>query len=155
MSFSQAEVNGLFDAIVSDLLALGVFDSVNQHEPKSTPQNGVTASVWIDRFTPVGRASGLSAVSGVVVFNMRIYTSMVSMPFDYIDPNVATAAMTVMDTFSNDYTLGGMVRNVDLLGMYGVPLAWQAGYIEIDRKMFRQVTLSVPLVINDLFTMEP
>ena len=154
MSFSQASVNQLFDSIQSTCLTLGVFDSVNTHEPKSAPQKGVTASIWVDSIVPNGRASGLDATSGVVTFNVRCYTSMLAQPYDYIDPNLTTAAMTVLNAFSEDFTFGETVRDIDLLGMYGVSMNARAGYLSIDNKMFRIITVTVPVVINDLFTQE-
>lgn len=152
MSFSQAAVNQLFDSIVSTCLTLGVFESVNQHEPKTAPQAGTYAAVWVDSITPVARASGLNATSGVVVFNVRCYSSMLQQPLDAIDPGLTTAAMTVMDAFSGDFTFGGTVRDVDLLGMYGQPMGGRAGYINIDGKMFRVFTITIPVIINDLWT---
>lgn len=152
MAFSQQQVNDLFDALVSDLLQLGVFDTVNMHEPKSAPGNGITGAAWIDTINPVGRASGLDATSGVVIFMIRCYTSMLSQPYDSIDPNLTTAAMTVLNQYSGGFTLGGSVRDIDLLGMYGVSLSARAGYISIDSKMFRVFTVTVPVIVNDLFT---
>lgn len=152
MSFNQAAVNSLFDQVVSEVMTLGIFDSVNSHEPKSAPQRGLSASVWMDSVTPIGRASGLAAVSGVVVLNIRCYSSMLQQPLDAIDPNLMTAASSLLNAFSGEFTLGGTVRDIDLLGMYGRSLSAQAGYISIDSKMFRVMTVTVPVVINDMFS---
>jgi hypothetical protein len=154
MSFSQAAVNQLFSSIQSSMMTLGLFESVNNHEPKSAPQNGLTAALWVDSITPVGRASGLSATSGVVMFNIRIYTSTFSLPYDNIDPNLTTAAMTVLNAYTGSFTFGETIRDIDLLGMYGTPMGARAGYISIDNKMYRIYTITMPVVIDDLWIQE-
>ena len=155
MSFNQSAVNSLFDQVVSEVMQLGVFETVNTHEPKSAPQNGLHASVWMDSIAPTGRASGLAAISGVVTLMIRCYSSMLQQPLDAIDPNLMYASSTIINAFSGEFTLGGTVRDVDLLGMYGRSLSAQAGYLSIDNKMFRVMTITVPVVINDMFSEVP
>lgn len=155
MSFNQAAVNQLFDSVQSKCMTLGVFETVNTHEPKSAPQNGITASIWIDSINPIGRASGLNVTSGTVVFNIRMYSGMLSLSYDLIDPKLVTAAMTVLDAFSGGFTFGSTVRDIDLLGMYGASMKSQAGYINVDNKMFRIVTVTLPVIINDLWVQSP
>lgn len=152
MTFNQAAVDDLFDKVVSRALTLGVFDTVNQHEPKSAPGNGIRAAVWVQNIAPVARASGLNATSGVVTLNLRVYNSFLQMPLDEIDPDTMTASSTVMNAFSTDFTLGGSVRCIDLLGMYGASMSAQAGYQEVSGKMYRIMTVTIPVVINDLWT---
>lgn len=154
MSFDQAAVNTLFAQVESAALGLAVFESVNMHEPKSAPGNGVRAACWVQDIRPVGRASGLSKTSGVVTFQFRIYTSFMQMPYDQIDPNALTAATTLLNAFSGKFTLGGTVRNIDLLGMYGTAMGAQAGYLTQDSKTFRVMTVTLPVVIDDLWTQE-
>ena len=62
----------------------------------------------------------------------------------------------LIGAYSGDFDFGGEagVRAVDLLGMTGTPLAAIAGYIEMDRKMMRVITITLPVVINDLWTQE-
>jgi hypothetical protein len=151
MSFDQAAVAALFNSVVSKVLTLGVFQTVNQHEPKSAPGNGMRAFVWVDAIQPVGRASGLSSTSGVVTLNVRIYSNFLQMPLDGIDPDILTATSTVMNAFSNDFTLGGTVREIDLLGMYGAAMGAVAGYITQENKVYRIMTVTLPVVLNDLW----
>ena len=77
MAFDAAAVSSLFAHVQSAALTLGIFDSVNTHEPLSAPGNGVHAAVWVDSIVPVGRASGLSATSGVVTLMFRCYSSAI------------------------------------------------------------------------------
>lgn len=155
MAFNQAAVNSLFSAVESQLMQLGVFDSVNAHEPRSAPQKGISASVWADQILPAPAASGVNVVSGVVVLNIRVYSSALAQPLDAIDPNMLTAVSTVMNAFAGSFTFAGSVRNIDLLGAHGRALSAQAGYVEIDRKWLRVMTITVPVIINDMFTEVP
>ncbi len=45
---------------------------------------------------------------------MRLYTPMVQEPEDAIDPNLMTALDALMAAYSADFTLGEIVREVDL-----------------------------------------
>lgn len=139
----------LLNAAMSHAMRLGVFDSVNGHEPKSAPGSGVTCAVWVQNIRPIPLASGLDATSALVVLNQRVYIPMVAEPQDMIDPRVAGAVTALMQAYTEGFTLDGVIRNVDLLGMYGVPMDAQAGYLEQDKKMFRVMTVTLPLVVND------
>lgn len=155
MSFDDAAVRTLFDDLESHLLSLGIFDSVNTHEPKSGPVgNGITAAMWMQRVRPV-RTSGLASTSAVIVFMARLYTNMLTSPEDMIDPNLLAAATTVIDAYSGDFTLDGTVREVDLLGAYGTPLGADAAYVKVDKHMYRVYDITIPVVINDCWVQTP
>lgn len=154
MGFDQAAVNDLYSRVMSGALQTGLFETVNGHEPKSAPGNGLTAAVWVDTITGVGAASGLSATSGVVTLNVRIYTPFLQEPPDAIDPNMLTAASTLLGLYTGDFSLGATVRNIDLLGSYGRALAAAAGYLTQDSTIYRVMTITLPVVINDLWTQE-
>lgn len=152
-NFNDAAINGVFNSIVSYCMATGRFDQVNQHEPKSAPGTGIFCSIWINQIRPI-EASGLAATSGVVELQARIYTSFAQQPFDMIDPNVTSATLDIMGALSGDFNFQGTndVRNVDLLGAYiAGGLRSQAGYVEIDRQIYRVMTIFIPIVINDMF----
>lgn len=151
--FNDAAINSVLDKIVSYALVSGRFDAVNQHEPKSAPGNQVTFAVWVQSIKPMPRASGLSATSGVILYTGRIYQNFRSQPFDMIDPTVTAACTDMMGTLSGDFNFGGVggVRSLDLLGMYGPSLSAAAGYVEIDKTVYRVMTLQIPIIINDMF----
>lgn len=152
MAFNDAAISAVFNKIVSYALASGRFDSVNQHEPKSAPGSGLSCSIWVQNIRPI-TSSGLAMTSGVVEINARIYTSFISEPFDAIDPSVMAATSDIMGALSGDFSFGGSanVRCVDLLGMEGTALSSQAGYVELDRKMYRVMTILIPVIINDMW----
>jgi hypothetical protein len=153
MAFDQSAVLSLVDKVTSHAMTLGLFTAVNGHEPKSAPGNGLLAAVWADRITPLPAASGLAAASGMCVLNVRIYGNMLAKPEDDVDPRLMTAATTLIGAYCGDFDFGATVRNVDVFGAYGTALAGQAGYLSIDGHMYRIITITVPVVINDMWNL--
>lgn len=147
--------SGIFAALVSHGMASGLFERVNQHEPKNAPGNGLTMAVWLDRIVPATGSSGLNSTTGLLLFSVRVYSSMVAEPQDDIDPALLTAVDALFSAYSGDFELGGLVREVDLLGQFSNPLSATFGYVTIDSKMYRVGTLTVPLVVNDLWSQTP
>lgn len=154
-SFNDAAIYDVFDRIIGFAEATGRFDSVNQHEPKNAPGNGVVAALWIQNLKPT--KSGQSETSVILNLNLRLYTNFRAEPFDIIDPNIMAASTDIMAQLSGDFEMGGSdnVRFIDLLGAYGSGLTLNAGYVEIDRSIYRVMTITIPIVINDAFTQEP
>ncbi|MFD5697444.1 hypothetical protein [Streptomyces lasiicapitis] len=149
------DITALLDAVVSHALASGRFEMVNQHEPKNAPSTGgLTAAVWVDDTMAI-RGSGLDSVSALLVFNVRVYTSAQQEPADAIDPAVVAAVDALCRAYAGDFTLGDLVRHVDLLGVYGQPLRARAGYLSQDGVPFRVMTIWLPCVVNDLWTEAP
>lgn len=149
MSFDPTAV---MDALASVAQASGHFDAVDGHEPKSAPPGtGLTYAVWVDQIRPVAAASGLAATSAALTFALRIYTPFVSEPQDAIDPAVITATWDIMTAITADFSLGGLVRNVDVFGAHGEPFGSRAGYLNLDGKIFRVMTITLPVVVSDAF----
>lgn len=145
------DTSAILDPLVSHALGTGLFERVNLREPKSAPGNGLTAAIWGDRIGPVPAGSGLTQTSGRVVFNLRLYQSMLAEPQDLIDPTMLSAVDALMGAYSGDFSLGENVRNIDLLGAHGVALEAQAGYLNQDGRLFRVYTMTVPVIINDMW----
>ena len=144
----------LFDAIESHALASGLFDDVNTHEPKSAPGTGITCAIWIQNIGPAVAASGLAATSARIEFSVRLYTSFLAEPVDLIDKNLLDASIALMEDYSGDFGLSIVtgVSHIDLLGAYGTPLQADAGYLNQDGKIYRVVTINLPIIYNDLWT---
>lgn len=149
MSINAASI---MDKMQSHAMALGVFERVNLHEPKNAPGSGLSAAIWIDYVGPAPANSGLTATSSLLVFNIRIYSSMLAEPQDYIDPNVIDAVDLLMGAYSGDFELGSSVAWIDLLGQSGRRMEAQAGYINQDGKMFRIMTITLPVALNDVWS---
>ncbi|MFD5509109.1 hypothetical protein ACFWIB_15210 [Streptomyces sp. NPDC127051] len=145
---------GILDAAVSHAMASGHFEHVNGHEPQNAPSLGLTAAVWVDSVQPV-RASGLDSTTVRLTLNVRLYTSTQSDPPDAIDPALMTAVDDLCAAYVGDFTLGGLVRNVDILGAHGQPLLVRAGYVQQSGAIYRVMTITLPVIVNDLWEQEP
>ena len=145
---------GLFTALSSHAMTLGLFDRVNNHEPHNAPGNGLTCAFWWMRLAPA-LSSGLSSTSGVVTFMARIFKPA-PIPQDENDLEVLTATDALIAAYSGDFTLGDRVRQADLLGQTGQPLSAQAGWLTVDENTkYRTSDITIPLIVNDLFTQAP
>ena len=141
----------LIGKAVDHALTLGVFERVNGHEPKSAPGSGLTAAIWAQEVTPV-QSSGLASTSVRVELYTRLFTNMLAEPQDAIDPAMLDAVDLLCAAYSASFTLGEAVRKVDLLGSDGVALSAKAGYITQDGRIYRVMTITLPLIVNDLWT---
>jgi hypothetical protein len=147
--------SAILDALVSHAMRLGIFETVNAHEVVSPPGHGLHAEVWADSIAPVPAGSGLHATSARVVWNIRIRGNADAQPRDMIDPHMMGAVDVLLAAYSGDFTLGGLVRNVDLLGMAGGALSARAGYLEQDRKTYRVMDVIVPVIVSDVWEQVP
>jgi hypothetical protein len=152
MAFNDAAVDALLAAVESVAMKTGYFRRVNTHEPKASPGSGLTCAIWAQTVEPVAAASGLASTSGYVVLWARIYGNMLQKPEDDIDPRLMKAGSSLIGAYSADFTLGGTTRNIDLLGEYGQKLGGQAGYVAIGDSMYRIFTVTVPCIVNDMWT---
>lgn len=149
----MVDVLDLFARMESHALSLGIFDRVNRHEATGAPGKGYTASIWVDQLSPI-RSSGLNSTSTRVTFFVRTYTPIFQEPLDMIEPDMLQNANLLMAAYSGDFTLGGTIREVDLLGETGAGLEMRAGYVTIDSTLHRVYTVTVPVIVNDLFSQE-
>lgn len=149
------DFQGLVDTAVSYALTTGEFDTVNAHEPKAPPGNGMTCSVWASSIHAVP-SSGLASVSMLVELTMRVQTpSQVAGPLDAIDPLMMRAVATLMSTFAGGFTLSDTVRNVDLFGQHSQGLNAKPGYVTQNGTVYRVFDVSVSSIINDVLTEAP
>lgn len=150
MSFDKNAAVALFSQLTSHAKSLKVFDRVNSHDPDSTPGQGVSCSITLASIDANPAASGLAAVSGVITFSVRVWSSLMQKPLDAVDPAVLGAVSSLLNAYSGAFTLGGTVRDIDLLALKA-----QAAYLNSEGKEFRVVEITVPIVVNDLWGMVP
>lgn len=146
------------DKLYSHCARAGVFDTVNGHEVKNAPGKGTHAELFLDAIDPI-QASGLASTSVRLAWKIRISTDMLAEPQDGIDPRIANAADVLFSSLHGDFQLNDDavddVRAIDLLGMYGPALAAKAGYINRDNKQYRVMDVTVPVLLNDVWTDSP
>lgn len=143
------DTTAILDAVASRAMRLGQFERFTRHEPKGAPGQGLTVAFWVQSLTPLALASGLAATSARLEVTCRFYQPMLTEPQDEIDPRIMAATDALFTVLSGDFDLDGLVRNVDLLGAFGVGLSAQAGYQTIDRTLYRVMTIVIPLVVSD------
>jgi hypothetical protein len=153
VSLVSLPIRSILDAMNSHAMKLGVFDKVAGHEPKNAPGSGLWAALFLGDGEAVGEVSGLNAVSGRVEVQIRITQNMLAEPQDDIDPTIADAVDALMAAYCADFTLNGLIRNVDVFGETGQRLGWRAGYVEQDHKMFRAFDVTVPMIVNDFWSL--
>lgn len=144
-NFAAADADALFSAIRSTAKQLGVFSATIGHDPENAPPSGVSCSIALGGVKPV-TTSGLAAVSGQVTLTVHVWSFAQARPLDDVDPQVLAATCSLMGAFAGGFTLGGLVREVDLFAMDAKP-----GYVNFQGKEFRTMTITLPIVINDMF----
>jgi hypothetical protein len=143
-------------ALTDHALASGHFERVGKHEPKAPPPGGgLNAALWVQRVAPAVGMSGLKDTAGIVTFRLRIYQNMLYEPQDDIDPRIDRARDALMLAYSADFTLGGLIRNVVLLGPSGASLSAEAGYVPLGNTMQRVFDITIPCVVNDCWPQQP
>lgn len=146
-NFNQEAATALFSALQSYAQELALFENVDTHEPANAPGNRLYCSIVLGSIKADGNISGLGAASGIVTFTVRIWSSAMQRPLDSIDPEVLGAAMAYMGALAGGFTLGETIRNIDIFGL-SAQLAWA----DFQGKQYRLVEITVPAVINDLWT---
>lgn len=142
-------------AAMSHAQALGLFEQVLGHEPVSAPGSGLIYAMWVSDIEPIPARSGLNSVSVRLELTGRVFMPADSEPQDDIDTTVTAAVNGLMREYCGDFTLGGTVANVDLLGAHGAKLRAKPGYTRFDSTTYRIATLTIPLVINNVWTEAP
>lgn len=148
---SEAWIDAVLDAVVSDILASGYFRQVNEHESQTPPTSEMTADVWGQSLEPIELASGLTTTSARIIFTVRVYSILRTEQSDRIDRDMWQAASNLMRRYHDDFDFGGVIRNVDLLGTYGVKLGAVAGYLPVADGEYRIIDITVPCLINDVW----
>lgn len=141
--------------LISHAQKLGHFEQVLGHEPLSAPTAGLTYAVWVADVAPVPARSGLNSVSVRLEMAGRVLHRADSFPQDDIDVTVTAAVDALMGAYCGDFELGGAVANVDLLGAHGASLRTRFGFTRLDTTTYRVAALTIPLILNDVWTEAP
>ncbi len=148
----SANASAILVALRDHARAIGVFDVVRVAEFKSEPPNGLCLGLWMQQLGVSPGAGGLAVSSALLQATAQIYYPAFSTPEEDIDLKVTNAADLYLGRLNGDVTLGGLVRNIDILGEFDEPIAWIYGYVTIGQKVSRTATLPINAVINDAWT---
>jgi hypothetical protein len=151
MSATENLFDQIFAKYGSFLSTLG-YDRVLGEEFRSAPGRGISCAYWVQRMAPAINQSGLSSTSCVLVFSTRLMSDMIASRDGQVDPKLTRAASLLFGRVIGGFTLDGLIKNVDVRGSAGYgALDAQAGWIKIDDKWYRIYTISVPMIVNDLW----
>ena len=135
-------------------LKTGKFTNVRNYEPRGNPANGLTLALLSGPKVPI-KSSGLSKVSLRWQIDGQIYLPLHMDPPENIDEKLTAAAAHYLELLCGQFTLGGLVRCVDVFGMDGEGLTSTPGYLENNSKTYRVEQLMIPLLINETWTLTP
>lgn len=147
------DIEATINVITSHAAASGWFSQVTAYEPRSLPKGGdrLSAIFWLDEFRPEAKASGLAATSAYMIMRARAMLPLRSAPEQTIDLRLAKASIEYCRRISGDFSLGGNVRNVDLLGSRGTGLSFRLTYVEQDGTWYRASMITIPCIVNDVW----
>lgn len=125
-----------------------------RHEPLSAPSGtGVTVCVFPGApMSPITSSSSLTGADVRLEFIVRLLKDAVTEPQDDRETDLIDAYDAVMTSLLGSFTLGGTVRSVDVLGESGQLATGTWGYVQIDSTIFRMVDITVPVMINEVWT---
>lgn len=144
----------VIEMVASHAMSTGQFERVNQHESKNSPGNGLYCDVTVLQGQALALASGLSVTSALLVMSVVLYVNAQQEPLDDIDGCLMDALDDLLQKYNGDFTLDGLIRNVDILGSHGAPLQWTMGHMDRSGGMIRAAEIVLPLVISDAWEQE-
>lgn len=127
----------------------GRFEHARIGEYKKTPGPKLRFAVWLENLGSAAFGSGLSSTAGLVAATARLYMPTDHRPEDEVETLPAAAADLYLGRLNADLTLGGLVRNIDVLAEQGQQLLWEFGHIVYDQTIYRIADLPVRCVVND------
>lgn len=141
-------------ALTSHASGLGVFERVHGFDPKNAPGSGLTCAL-LARTTSARPSTGLNRSAALITWIARVMLPLRDVPLEDVDPHVVGAVDKLVNSLMGAFTLGGLVRCVDIRGMAGTPLGVDYGYVEVDGKVFRIGDVLIPLIVNDVWAEVP
>jgi hypothetical protein len=148
------DVSALMNAIASKAQQIGAFERVQLHEPKTSVPSGLSAALWFQSAISIPQLSSLAKTSVRVEIVFRLFQNMLMEPADMIDPEMTRVINLMFNALNGEFTLGGLITQVDVLGTYGAPLRSEAGYINQSGHLMRAISIYIPCVIANAFNQE-
>lgn len=139
----------LQDAFVRLCKKTGRYERGGAHEPTSAPGKGLTYAVFMRSESSI-LSSGLNSTSTLMVWNIQSRLTITHEPRDQIDIKLGGAARDLCRRLAGNFELGvDGVRSIDIRGINGVTLGWDAGYLFQDNIWYRVFDVRVPVILND------
>jgi hypothetical protein len=148
------DLPAILDAVESHALASGYVQRFTAAEPSDAPGRGVSAATMLTRVTSLAGRSGLSASAARVELGVRLYVPSATRQPEAVEAVIVAAVDALLRSFSADFDLGG-ARFVDLLGAHGAPLESVAGWTRMGDQLYRVHTITLPIIVDDLWGQSP
>lgn len=149
------DLAALINAVASHAHASGHLSGVYPYELISPPyEGGVFAGVWLTELAPIPALSGLASTTARVELTVQLYRRAEQARPDQVDLDLTAASDALMRAYSGDLDLsdyGAAGVELDLLGAHGDPLRAQARYVAFSDALTKVHTITVPLIVRDLW----
>jgi hypothetical protein len=144
------DFEALTAVLASRVQATGLIETVNG-ELTHTPGQGLRAAVWLGPGEAVPARSGLAATSVRVDAKVRIYGPVFAVPVDEIDPTMLRALDAICGAYLDGFGMDGVGAEADPQGISGRRLSWEPGYLDVQAGTCRVVTLTLPVIVDDVW----
>jgi hypothetical protein len=144
----------IMSKLVSIAQQSGRFAAVAGYEPRGQPSNGVTLALISGPLTPI-QSGGMTGVCLRWQIDGQVFLPLHMEPAKELDPRITKAAAGYLEDLCGQFTLGGLVRCIDVFGSDGEALSATPGYIDHNDKKYRVMQLMIPLLINERWTLTP
>ena len=148
------EIINIQNQVLTHCQQIGVFDNVLTEEPDSLQAGTTTASIVLDSIKPDPKTSGLAQTNAIIVFKIGIWQNSTVHPHFGVPQETMLAAETLIESLHTSLTLNNDVMTVDLFGWSSTGLDVQTGYAPFDEGIYRIVEITVPIIVNDVWTQE-
>lgn len=159
MQLLEDEVTAVTDALKTHAGASGLFEYVEGHAILSAHSTGLAWWCYVERIAPWAARSGLATTSAILTYRTMITMNTSTYePLDAVDPKIISAASSMIRLYVGDFTLGGLVANVDIFGAGGKSLVSEAGWLTMGGdggSRYRSMITTLPLVCNNLWDEAP
>lgn len=129
----------------------GVYEVVRLTEFTTPPPSGLCFALWAEALGTTQTGTGLASTNALVRCMARIYYPAFGKDSATHEVRMINAASGYLGKLNGGFTLGGTVRNVDILGETGELPEWEFGHAGIDNKISRIADLSIRAVLNDVW----
>jgi len=144
-------IREVFSALVTHGRATGKMTAVVIGEYMNPPPDGLVMAVFLRPFGVALTGHGLAATSGHIGLTIRLYHPALCKPISDREIKIAEGADALLRRLNADLDLGGLVRNLDILGEMGEVATWTPGYVTIDAKVSRIADLQLNMIVNDVW----
>tara|TARA_Y100000310_G_scaffold259499_1_gene268185 strand:- start:2475 stop:2939 length:465 start_codon:yes stop_codon:yes gene_type:complete len=144
------DVTSTMRAIQSFLMARPEISRVNVGDPKSPySEGGIGGAVFMDSNSVVMlMADGQPVEMHNIAVRFYSIDAFAGETLDEWELQLARAVSVVQQALWEDADLSGTIRNIDIAGEEGQPMAVQYGYVDVGGAMHRVANLIVPCKVD-------